>query len=241
MASKFTLEEAISFGWKITKKNIAFFIGLLVIVFIINFIPGLISEYLNENLVGLIILINLAAWVLQVIIGMGLIKIGLNFVDGKKSEIGDLFSCVNLFIKYFLGSLLYGLIVLGGLILLIVPGVIWAIKYQFFSYYIVDKGMGPLDAIKNSGKITDGAKGTLFIFGLVLGLINLLGALALLVGLFVTIPIAMVAMAYVFRKLEAQTAGFTASATPVAESAPEAQAVPENVTPPVAENSEENK
>jgi len=226
MASKFSMEEAIAFGWQTFKKNIAFFIGLIVIVFVINIIPGLISDYLSKRFVGLVILISLATWVLQAIVSMGMIKISLAFADGKTGELGDLFACANLFFKFFLGSLLYGLIVFGGLLLLVVPGIIWAIKYQLFSYYIVDQGLGPVEAIKKSGQITDGAKGSLFLFGLLLGLINILGALALVVGLFVTIPIAMVAMAYVFRKLDSRAASFTASATPVAESAPEAPVLP---------------
>jgi len=45
----------------------------------------------------------------------------------------------------------------------------------------------------------------LFLFDLLLTLINLLGALCLLIGLFATIPTTMVAIAFVYRKLLAQT------------------------------------
>ena len=44
----------------------------------------------------------------------------------------------------------------------------------------------------------------LFLFGLLLDLINLLGAICLLIGLFATFPTAMVAMAFVYRKLLVQ-------------------------------------
>ena len=89
--------------------------------------------------------------------------------------------------------------------MLIIPGIIWGIKFQFFSYFIVDKGLGPIEALKRSSTITKGAKWDLFLFGLLVWLINLLGALCLLVGLFATIPTTGVAMAFVYHKLLTQT------------------------------------
>jgi len=97
--------------------------------------------------------------------------------------------------------------VLGGTILLIVPGVIWAVKFQFFSYFIIDKGLGPIEALKKSSAITKGVKWNLLGFDLLIGGIALLGVLALLIGLLAAIPTAMIAMAFVYRKLLAQTEG----------------------------------
>jgi len=201
---KFSKSEAIRFGWNMMKSNLGFFIGLLIVVGLIYFIPGSIAELLEENALILSIIINIACWVLDMVIQMGLIRISLRFCDNEKGEFADLFSCFPLFFKYLLGSILYGLITLGGMILLIIPGIIWAIKFQFFSYFIVDKGLGPIEALKRSSAITRGAKWDLFLFGLLLGLINLLGAICLFIGLFATIPTAMVAMAFVYRKLLAQ-------------------------------------
>jgi uncharacterized membrane protein len=96
---------------------------------------------------------------------------------------------------------LYGLIVLGGLILLIVPGIIWGIQFQFFAYYILTEGCSPVEALKKSAAITKGSKVNLFLFGLLMALVNLAGLLCLVVGLVVTVPTTLVAMAYVFRKL----------------------------------------
>ena len=135
---------------------------------------------------------------------MGLIKIALRFCDNQKAKLADLFSCLPLFFKYLFGLILYRLIVLGGMILLIIPGIIWAIKFQFFDYFIVDKKLGPIEALKQSSAITRDAKWDLFFFDLLLGFINFLGAVCLLIGLFASVPTAMVAMAFVYRKLLAQ-------------------------------------
>jgi uncharacterized membrane protein len=198
---KFSLGEAIEFGWNTTKTNLGFFIVLLIIVGLILVIPGTLSRLTKHNAPGLSIIFSIASVVLQVIIGMGLIRIALKFCDNEKAEFSDLFCCLHLFFKYLLSSILYGLIVLAGMILLIIPGIIWAIKFYFFSYLIVDKKLGPIEALKRSSAITDGAKWDLFLFGLLLFGINLIGAIPFLLGWFITIPITMVAMAFIYRKL----------------------------------------
>ena len=66
--------------------------------------------------------------------------------------------------------------------------------------------MGPIEALKASSRATMGSKWDLFLFGLLLGLMNFAGVLLFLVGLFVTIPISMVACAYVYRRLTEEPA-----------------------------------
>ena len=88
-----------------------------------------------------------------------------------------------------------------GLILLIIPGIYLAIKYQFFSFLIVDKNMGIMESFKKSEEMTQGVKMNLLLFSLALAGINILGALVFLVGLIVTIPTTVMATVYVYRKL----------------------------------------
>jgi len=200
---KFSIKESLSFGWGIMKSNFWFFVGLLLIVWGVSLVYGLIEDQIREQRV-LSLIVNLTFFILNIIITMGAIKIALKFHDGQKGRIVDLFSCFRLFFKYVSGSVVYGLIILAGLILLVVPGIIWAIKFQFFGYFIVDKELGAVEALKQSAKITKDAKWTLLLFGSLSGLINFLGALLLLVGLFATIPTTMMAKAFVYRKLSDQ-------------------------------------
>jgi len=202
---KFSKSEAIRFGWTTTKNNLGFFIALLIVIGLFYFVSDFIIELIKDEALILSSIMSIVFWVLDMVIQMGLIRISLRFCDNEKGEFADLFSCFPLFFKYLFGSILYGLIVVGGMILLIIPGIIWGIKFQFFSCFIVDKGVGPIEALKRSSAITKGAKWDLFLFNLLLGLINLLGAICLLIGLFVTIPTTMVAWAFVYRRLLAQT------------------------------------
>jgi uncharacterized membrane protein len=203
---RFSMQEAIKFGWDTMKGNAGFLVVLLIIAFLIENLPGLIARSVRDDLPVASSILYLAGWLLGFVVQMGLIKVCLKFCDGIKGQLDDLLSSFNLLATFAVGSVLYFLIILGGLLLLIIPGIIWGIKFSLFSYFIVDKGLGPVQALKASAAATMGAKWDLFLFGLLLLLINIAGALCFLIGLFATVPTSMIAYAYVYRKLSVNKA-----------------------------------
>ncbi|MBI2442806.1 MAG: DUF975 family protein [Candidatus Levybacteria bacterium] len=198
---KFTIGGALSYGWQTTKAHLPFFVVVILITGLVNFAPNFLLQGLREDTPMLSGLLSLAVWVLSMLVSLGAIKISLKIIDNKKAEIVDLFNGYPLLLNFILSSIIYAILVGVGLLLLIIPGIIFGIKYHFYSYLIVDKNMGPLEALKKSGEITKGVKWDLLLFGLACGLINIVGALALGIGLFITVPITMLAYAYVYRKL----------------------------------------
>jgi uncharacterized membrane protein len=100
-------------------------------------------------------------------------------------------------------KLLTGVVVVLGIILLIVPGIIFGLMFMFAQYIVIDKEIGPIEAMKESKKITDGHKWNLLGLCLLLALINILGAICLLVGLLVTIPVTSLALIRAYRTLSA--------------------------------------
>jgi len=199
---KFSMNGAIKFGWNTMKSHFWFFMAVIIISILLNMIPDVMAGMFQESAPILAVIINIASLVIGIIIQMGLFKIALKLCDDEKVVISDLFSCTSLFLKYILGAIIYGLIVFAGMIILVVPGIIWAIKFQYFSYFIIDKKLGPIKALKESSRITAGKKWDLFTFCIVLAVINLIGSLCFLIGLFVTIPMTMVAYAFVYRTLQ---------------------------------------
>lgn len=204
-AKKFSTGDAIRFGWDTTKKHLGFFIGLTLVAGAVYVIPSVIAELIRENNPLIAMVIDLVSSVVSLVMAMGIVKISLQFCDTRPSTIADLFSCFPLFFPYLFGTILYVLIFVGGILLLIVPGIIWGIQFQFFAYPIVEKGLGAVASLKQSSAITKGAKWDLFLFGLLLFGINILGALALGVGLFLTGPTSILAAAFVYRQLLSQT------------------------------------
>ena len=198
---KFSMSEALRYGWDTAKSNLGFFIGLLIFVVIISSIINFEPKLVTENFPILSITFGIVSFVVDVLVNMGLIRIALKFCDKKEATFSDLISTLPLFFKFLFGWILYVLIVIGGFILLIFPGIIWGIKFQYFGYLIIDKDMDPIDALKKSSKITDGVKWDLFLFNIGLGVINVIGFLFIIIGLFISIPTTIVAFAYVYRNL----------------------------------------
>ncbi|KUK84545.1 MAG: hypothetical protein XE01_1373 [Synergistales bacterium 58_81] len=104
-------------------------------------------------------------------------------------------------IPYLIGSLLLSVLVGVGMALLVAPGVYIAVRYQFMPYLIVDRGMKPLEAFKAAGELTRGSWMNLFLFLLCLVGINFLGTIPLGLGLLITVPVAFIAHARVYRDL----------------------------------------
>jgi uncharacterized membrane protein len=67
---------------------------------------------------------------------------------------------------------------------------------------IVDKEVGPFEAVNESWQITRGSAWQLFLLCWVLFFVNVLGFIALGIGLLVTVPLSLVTMGYVYRTLE---------------------------------------
>lgn len=202
MAShSFTVGESIHYGWKTFTKNWQFLVIAFVIVLVAGMIPNWLHDWSRENLPAISFLFSILSWLVQMVTGIGVIVISLKLVDGKKPELADIYKHYNLLLNYFLGSLIYGLVTVAGFILLIVPGIIWGIKYQYTTYLIIDKKMGPIEAFKKSGHLTKGVKIKLFWLGLAFIGITILGLLLIGLGLVIAWPVISLAGAYVYRKL----------------------------------------
>ena len=201
----FVKREAIDFGFNVAKQNILFFLGIFVIWAFATIISSTVRGSLDDNRQFLIsFLFSLLMWVVSSIISMGIINISLMFAENKKPELKDIFYTQKVF-NFILMSIIRTIIVIGGFILFIVPGIILSIKFSFADYLIVDKKLDAIASLKKSWEITKGVKANLFIFRILLGLINVVGFLCLLLGLLVTVPLTMVASAYVYKKLLSQT------------------------------------
>ncbi len=229
----FSPVEAIKYGWTTFKTNPSFLIKLFLIVFALEIGLSMLSPKSTASNWPLVMLISIPTTIVSMIISLGMINTLLKFVATGKASFSDLFSeftNFKLVINYIIGSIIVGLIVIGGLILLIIPGLYFAIRLNLFVYYIVDKNLGYMEAVKASWSATKGNVLNLMIFGtLSLGVI-LLGLLALIVGLLVAIPVISLAGIYVYKKISQQG---TQAAAP-AESTPIPQpTVEQPVTPAV--------
>lgn len=211
MVKSLPISESISFGWKKATASFLFFLQVLGILILVSIVFSMVNAALgkgSENISPmngfLILIVSLINAVVQLGIDIGITRIGLTFVDNKTPAVSQLFKPwdSNLILRYLGGAVLYGLIVFGGMLLFVVPGIIWAIKFQYYKYLIVDKGLGPVEALKASSALTQGYKWSLFGYAILMVLVNILGMVALVIGLFWSIPTTMISNAFIFRWLE---------------------------------------
>jgi uncharacterized membrane protein len=200
----FSKKEALAYGWGSMKKNFWFFAQIIIIMLAAVGITGLLGNYFKDRNP-----VNGALWsvislFIQFAISAGAIAVILKIYDGGKAKIKDILVDPQIVIRYIIASVLYSLIVIAGFILLIFPGFMWMMKYQMFQYFIIDKKMKPIEALKESGKITQGSRWNLFFFFILAALMNLAGMLVFGVGLFVTMPVTAMSFVWIYKKLLAR-------------------------------------
>jgi uncharacterized membrane protein len=159
-----------------------------------------------------IVMFGVAALLLMVVGGavpvilQGAMAIGFNIMIVKKLafgklDVGDLFKGFNFFVPALVAHILMSIFTTIGVLLCIVPGLVIAAMYMFTFLFILDKKMEFWPAMQASMELVkkDYVGFTLFFLALVL--LQILGALACIVGLLITIPIMFVAIAIAYRDL----------------------------------------
>lgn len=89
-------------------------------------------------------------------VGLNLFFVNIN--RGGRADYGDLFRGFSIFPAAVAVSFIYGLIVTAGILMLIVPGIIWGLAYIFTQYSVIDKKAGIKGSFVHSSAITYGFK-----------------------------------------------------------------------------------
>lgn len=122
--------------------------------------------------------------------------------------------------RFLIANFLVTLNIIVGLILFIIPGILYALKYYFVSYLIVDKDMKPREAMKESGRLTKGVRFKLVSLTVVYFLIAILGFLVFGVGVIPASIVISIANAYIFNKLLEQSEPAVVPPSPIIPDVP---------------------
>ncbi len=189
--------EYIKEAWKIytKKENFIFFVRIMSIVVLLVTSVGFVFGYLfpqqsweniqyeNPIMIVVFIVLILASVILglwtQTATYFSILKLGQTEKEVFKLGFSKM-------LKFFLVSLVVGLIVLLGLILLIIPAIIFGTWYSFSVWLVLDKGMGIGEALKTSKTMVKGnfwrILGRSIIFGLFTFFISILTSLIPYIG-----------------------------------------------------------
>lgn len=221
----FSVPEAISTGWQLTKKYFIISLGLILAFGVVSWLLSFLGE--RGDAIGWIAqLVNL---VISIAFSMGMIRITVDALGGEEPRFGAFKDVFSRFLPYFGVSILVsifalvpfiiifgiGVVIIGGsfimgdfdaifdlwwlLLLAMLPAVYVSIRMFFAPYLVVDGNKGVMESIKMSWNASAPMQGKIFLFYVVSLLIGLLGLVCFFVGIFVSILVIMYAQAYVYR------------------------------------------
>lgn len=197
----FAIGDAVGAGWRRFWPHILPMALFALIVWAVNATLQALQGP-EEDVSVVRFLFTLLGFFVGQLIAIGWVKLALDITDGKGVSAEAITDRFRLVLPYLVAALIYSVMVSVGLVLLVVPGIIVAIIFAFYGFHIVDTGQtDPIAALRRSAEITRGHRGHLFLLGVVLIGINLLGLLALVIGVLITSGISLLAIAYVYRQL----------------------------------------
>jgi len=147
---------------------------------------------------------SLISFPVQAFMMGGMMLLALRVAKGEPYRFGDIFGGAPFFLSVLLTQLLTAIAVGIGCVFLIVPGVILGLGLMMTMPAIVDRKLGPIEAMQESWRITTGHKGALFLFLLLALVLMIAGLCACGVGMFVAAPIVQIAMAFIYLRLTGQ-------------------------------------
>ena len=189
-------------GWRQLWK---YFIALFVIGLIgcIISIPTGMNEWVQGATAAGIL--GFLAFIYGILVE-GPVQYGVTFAflkaaRGDKLEIKDMFAAFKNYWNAVLASLFVGVIIIIGLVLLIVPGIIFACKLAFTPYLVVDRKMAVMEAIEESWRMTGGHAWKVFFIGLLAIPICIAGLLCFIVGIIISIMLVGLAFASLYHSV----------------------------------------
>lgn len=198
-----SVSECVRFGWRTFKKNHWLFVGALAIMLAVSFAGSFVSGIVSasENTIAVFAMF-LASMAIGTYIEMAVVSFLLKTHESTEGITVQGVITGLPFWKYLGAKILVGIIVTVGFLLIIIPGIIAALMFLPVRYLVIDRKLGPIEALKESRRITSGHKWQLLVLVLAVIGLNILGVLALIVGLFVSIPVSMLAIVHAYRTLE---------------------------------------
>jgi uncharacterized membrane protein len=207
-----TAGSAYSFGWHRMKKFFLDLFLITIIVFVVWLPLGMIQSLDGHHTPGGVLLrIFSLAYLLLLFapIDYGSAFVFLKSVRNEKFEVKDMFLAFDNYLNVVLANLLVWAIIGIGIFLLVIPGIIFACRLAFVKYLVIEKNLDPVEAVKESWRMTAGHAWNIFLIGFLAIPIGIAGLICFAVGIIpavMWIRCAFASMYFAACKLEEETA-----------------------------------
>jgi len=224
MKNTLHIKKIFTESWNDYKANWKLFliIGLL---FILLNIIGNIGAQVTQGGFAQSSLVNILFLALQVFLTLGYIKFVLNIIDKKEAKIEQLFQGARN-TQHYISFLVVGLLVSSFLGIIMIPvvasfflavfspilswviGIIFSVilvmvivGLMFARYLAAEEKMGIFESLKESWKKTRSYQWSILWLIIVVGLFNILGFMAFVIGLAITIPMTSIIYLRAYRQI----------------------------------------
>ena len=216
---------AIGYGWRKFWQNagpillavLAIFVAEIILNIVISAISGALGTgptlSVNDGTVSgaaygagqlfTSFVFGVLGFVVTFAIQAAIIRASLDITYGRPVRLDTMVQGLNLG-QVLLAGLLIGVAATIGFFLCILPGLVVWFLTAYALYFVVDKDMPAIEAIRASVNLVSKNVGVLLGFFLLAFAVYLLGALACLVGLLVAMPVVLIAQAYTYRVLQGE-------------------------------------
>lgn len=230
----YSVGDAFGYGWKKFQENLGpillAVLGILVVTIVVQVIGSVVSGALTSagsatvefnpetgefeggatsgGLFGAAMFVSLGFGILTSLMSMvvqaGIVKGSLEITRGRKVDLKEMFAGID-FVQVLIAALITSVLIAVGIVLCVLPGLVAAFFTWFTLYFLIDRQLSAIDAIKASASFAAQHSGSLILFFLASVLAWIIGAALCGLGLLVAIPVVIVAQAYTFRTLQGET------------------------------------
>ena len=203
--------DAIGDAWTIVKRDVGTWVGMLIVVTLLaqfisaplsivnlliqnggTFIPSK-EPQIDAAYFGWTTFFSLLSSAISMPLQAGLMYVALKQIRGEQTEFSDVFKGFSMFLPLAGFGMLVFLMALAGTLLCFIPLFFVMGVVTPGILLIIDRGLGPVQAISESVRVLGAQAWTLGVFLLLVSLLMVaLGFLMCCVGLLVTIPVVIV-------------------------------------------------
>ena len=201
----FAIGETISEAWSLVKGTKGSF-------FLAGIIYGVIYVIVTQLTLFLMVssgtsdpvMVNIVSQIFNILLAplmIGITMMGIRRSVSKDISFSQMFEYYSKLIAIVLMYFATTILVIIGLVLLVIPGLYLSIGYAFAMVLMIDKDMGIWEAMETSRKAVTKHWFKIFGFFFVLGLIMIVSAIPLGIGLIWTMPLLLIGYGVLYRNI----------------------------------------
>lgn len=187
--------SALTYGWRKFRDNVAPMLLVVLVPVAVQAVLSLVLRPVASGYAGLA-LANVIGVILSVAASLGIYRVALMTTAGEAADVAKAYR-YDRWAEWLLFSVVYGAILGVGLMVLVVPGLLFLAFWGLAPYYFLDARLSVGDALRASRDAVR-RKGLAFpiLASIVVGA---LGVILCIVGVIVTQAVAYVAVAFLYR------------------------------------------